>query len=248
MNFQEEDIQTLARLAEFYWESHNMGERSEYVYPSLPEPYVNLYFPLKPGNHATIKGISSTTDYFRMNTKIFGVRLFLEGFYQLHLCQPAVIANQILDFREIGRQSEANLAEAIAQSDTFESRVELFRSYLWQKLENPLKNKARDISEAFRYLVINYQNPGVIQSYSEKSGFSTRTISRWFNHDIGISPKKIARIVRFNKALYALHAEKETGFYFDFGYFDQAHFLREFKEFTGITPEAYLKMVSDLYN
>jgi AraC-like DNA-binding protein len=94
----------------------------------------------------------------------------------------------------------------------------------------------------------SYKALNIISKYAEKKELSSRTINRWFVNEIGISPKKLSRVMRFHKALLVLHSYKEAGFYIDVGYFDQAHFIKEFKEFTGQSPEAYLTMVSDLYN
>ena len=75
-----------------------------------------------------------------------------------------------------------------------------------------------------------------------------------FDNLVGISPKYYAKITRFNKAAQAMDRNPEaplTHTALDHGYYDQAHFIKEFKEFSGITPSFYRKNkagASDFYN
>lgn len=248
MDYQKEISETRNSCIDCYWESHEMNGEQSYVYPSVPEPYINIYFPVDSSEKAQIKGISSRSDFFEMKSKLFGVRFFLKGYYQLKLKPAHQVSDTIQDLDLISGAVETELSTSIAQADSFSNRVQIFQNYFERKLQSKISSREQNISEAFQYLVNNYRSPNVIQDYSSSSGYSTRTIHRWFSKDIGISPKKLGRIARFHQALSGLHGSKESGFYFDCGYFDQAHFIREFREFTGITPEEYFRIVSDLYN
>jgi methylphosphotriester-DNA--protein-cysteine methyltransferase len=66
-----------------------------------------------------------------------------------------------------------------------------------------------------------------------------RQLRRLFDRYIGLGPKMFARIVRFQSVLHSmLRVPKHvwSDLYFDFGYYDQAHFIREFKHFFGTPP------------
>lgn len=78
-----------------------------------------------------------------------------------------------------------------------------------------------------------------------------RHLERQFDRTVGISPKRLARIVRFQRALRLLHAQPETpGLHspatsgvataLECGYADQPHFIREFTELSGCSPGAHL--------
>lgn len=247
MNYREE---TLDRLnVDCFWESHEMGNRKEYRYPSLPEPYINLYFPVNSTEPALIKGISSKTDYLSMRSKLFGVRLFLRGYFQLNLEPVNKVSNQLILLDLIGKEDETILGKDISNASSFDERIRIFRLYFEKKRqEYTLGEKETRISEAFQYLVDHYKSSNIVLEYSGKAGISERTLNRWFYEYINIPPKTLARIARFNSALYHLHAYEDPGFYYDYGYFDQAHFIREFKSFTGMAPGAYINYTSDLYN
>lgn len=71
------------------------------------------------------------------------------------------------------------------------------------------------------------------------TGLSPRQLRRLFAYYIGDSPKTFGKVVRFQHLLHAqptaqsLRAEK---LFFDAGYYDQAHFIKDFKHLYGITP------------
>lgn len=70
-------------------------------------------------------------------------------------------------------------------------------------------------------------------------GWSRRRLERAFLRDVGVSPKRFARIVRLNAALASLTGgdrESAVDVALDAGYFDQAHLLRDFRALAGATP------------
>jgi AraC-like DNA-binding protein len=88
---------------------------------------------------------------------------------------------------------------------------------------------------------------------SEKLSISTKNLERKFSCLLGKSPKQFAKIVRFQHVLCGLSnysADNLTHFAFDNGYYDQAHFIKDFKSFTGYTPGEYFSSpacVSDYF-
>ena len=79
--------------------------------------------------------------------------------------------------------------------------------------------------------------------------YSERHLTRLFNNSLGYSPKTYVRIVRFQYAIEKLTEKADyyenniSDYIQELGYSDQAHFQREFKEFTGITPKSFLKFL-----
>ena len=71
---------------------------------------------------------------------------------------------------------------------------------------------------------------------------SVRQLQRGFQRVIGTSPKVFARILRFHEAQRHLMFDPDadlTGLAYECGYFDQAHFIKDFKAFVGKTPSEY---------
>jgi AraC-like DNA-binding protein len=81
-----------------------------------------------------------------------------------------------------------------------------------------------------------------IQSLERQTGFSRRYIDRLFNRSVGLSPKTLAVIYRFQRFYRKWAAGSDFDALkdelFDY-YYDQSHFTREFKRMTGYSPQRY---------
>jgi AraC-like DNA-binding protein len=91
---------------------------------------------------------------------------------------------------------------------------------------------------SIKYMVAHNGNIP-IHEIASQAGFSTRQFERKCNEYLGLSPKLFARITRFSKAYRLREHFPEmswTSIAYKCGYFDQMHFIRDFKEFAGVTP------------
>jgi AraC-like DNA-binding protein len=81
-------------------------------------------------------------------------------------------------------------------------------------------------------------------------GYSHKHVIELFRDQVGIRPKLLARIVRFDRLVQHLK-QGGTGTWADlaleFGYYDQAHLVRDVKQFAGITPTQVRPIVADIY-
>lgn len=134
------------------------------------------------------------------------------------------------------------LSEKIFAAQDFASRVRLFEKFF-------LADGNRDISVqgavSSTLLLLNKSQGGMtVAGLADELGYSTRHVSRMFSDALGYSPKQYACIVRFQCALETLidHPEYSVSQYMGLlGYSDQAHFQRECKSFTGLTPKQIAK-------
>lgn len=81
-----------------------------------------------------------------------------------------------------------------------------------------------------------------VKHWAEYANLSERQFNRKFNNVIGVSPKEYIKIIRFNKVLHLFddnNAENLSSLAHQCGYYDQAHFIKDFKEYTGTTPTGY---------
>jgi methylphosphotriester-DNA--protein-cysteine methyltransferase len=74
-------------------------------------------------------------------------------------------------------------------------------------------------------------------------GYSQRYLAMKFDRFVGLGPKTLAEVVRFQNRFVHLtrFGSAEGTLSFDDDYYDQSHFTKEFKRFSGLPPAAYLK-------
>ena len=80
-----------------------------------------------------------------------------------------------------------------------------------------------------------------VDAAAARSGLSRRTVERLFLRDVGLTPKRLQRISRIQAVLRRVHGGSSfTAAALDAGYYDQPHFLRDFRELAGTTPSEFL--------
>lgn len=85
---------------------------------------------------------------------------------------------------------------------------------------------------------------GRVADLASQAGLAPKSFSSVFRRACGVTPKRFAEVMRHQAFLAALPAEGElrpwSTLIADHGYFDQAHFIREFRRFTGMSPSEYV--------
>lgn len=90
-----------------------------------------------------------------------------------------------------------------------------------------------------------------VSSVADRLGMSPRTLRRRFIAATGLAPKRYGCLARFQRAARRIAAEPVRGWAelaLELGYFDQAHFVREFRAFSGLTPTAFAPRSAVEYN
>lgn len=82
-----------------------------------------------------------------------------------------------------------------------------------------------------------------VTGLAESLRTSPRTLQRLFARDVGISPKRLARIVRFQRVFAAWREDPDSlaRVAAECGYFDHAHLVRDFRELAGLPPATFLE-------
>lgn len=81
-----------------------------------------------------------------------------------------------------------------------------------------------------------------IKELINATGYSHCCVDRVFKSNVGVSVKKYASIIRLQQAIDIVKINKGDEIYERLGFYDQAHFIHEFKSYTSITPAMYVKM------
>ena len=140
---------------------------------------------------------------------------------------------------EKNRVSEVE--EKLAVVSTDKQRLKIVEQFLLSQLKDIQTDKL--IIEAVKLI---YQSHGAIRikELNERLFISQSPFEKRFRKVVGTTPKKFASIVRFNTVLNNLNESKSlTEICYENNFFDQAHFIKDFKQFTGDTPENFKRFL-----
>ncbi|MDX9771588.1 MAG: helix-turn-helix domain-containing protein [Tenuifilaceae bacterium] len=150
--------------------------------------------------------------------------------------------NQSIPLKYIDRVLEKELFPRLQDAETFEQRAEIVNSHFTTLLE---KNYANFEFQRVSHIVNTIKSSkGLIgvDSLSSEACLSRKQFERVFTKHIGSTPKQYLKTVRLQHSLHLKSKDKDkslTQLAYDCGYYDQSHFINEFKQQTGHTPKQY---------
>jgi AraC-like DNA-binding protein len=193
------------------------------------------------GSH--VIGIRKESLIISQTTKqnLFCIRFKLGGIYPFFKIPVHLFANGFFQLQELFGNEFAELEERLYEAADNSQRIVLVEYYLLKKLHYKLDD----------YLFVGKCYQAIFSSNAIKvndlvSRFNTnyKTLERKFFNVLGLSPSELIKIKRFNNAvllMYACKYDSLTSIGYECGYFDQAHFIRDFKQLTGYSPKEFIK-------
>lgn len=179
--------------------------------------------------------------------EIFGVR-FMPGYLPagLKTVLKDLIEKRILLYDLI---ENVDIINRMSQENDFYQRIRVFLEE-YTKFEHKREKPYGKVELCMSVKDMVYNSNGTIKVYelSEKTGYTERYINKVFIELMGFSPKTFCKIIQFQKALEVLNygpTDKMTKVAVDLGYYDQAKFIKDFKEYAGITPNRYLRKIQE---
>ncbi|HUZ61681.1 MAG TPA: helix-turn-helix domain-containing protein [Hanamia sp.] len=195
----------------------------------------------------TKAGITGISDSFKIFKNSINTGTILVYFTEVGLtCFTSTPANELfnqsISLENIfDKHKVSETEEKLAFAKTDKQRIHIVEYFLLSQLKDIQKDKL--IIEAVQLI---YQSKGTIQikELNKKLFISQSPFEKRFRKLVGTSPKKFASIVRFNSVLDNLKNTKSlTEICYENNFFDQAHFIKNFKQFTGDTPENFKRFL-----
>ena len=186
--------------------------------------------------HAWEFGYPRRTRSVGVHVKPWGLAPFLP-MPAAELCDRPVTVEQVW-----GRRAIADLRDRLATADGPHEMLTLFEEELMRRLrETAGLGLVRHTSS-----VITATSGAVpVGDLSAAAGVSNTHLAQQFKALIGVTPKRLARSQRFASTMLAIDPAEPIDWgdvTARAGYFDQAHFGHEFREFTGLTPTRYIEV------
>lgn len=175
---------------------------------------------------------------------------FREGMAYPVLQLPlGLLRNQVLPADLTLDPEISRLREQLVNAPTPEEKFAFTRAFLTKRIA---RNIVIHPAVAFGVQKI-LANPAqvTVDAVARKTGWSHKHLVTLFDKFVGVSPKEFVRICRFQKAVAAIGeatAVNWSTIVHDCGYYDQAHFIKDFKRFSGLSPVAYLHERGDDLN
>ena len=171
----------------------------------------------------------------------FAIRFYPYGFANFITTPINNLANKetLLNLL-FGEEVSEILENKIIQATKTADRIAIIESFLLDTLND--KTTIDKIVETSNDAMISTSGNTSINSLVKDDLSKRRQLERKFKKQIGISPKQLGKVIRLQAALKMLlnkKGENLTHIAYENEYYDQAHFIRDFKEFTGITPSEF---------
>jgi AraC-like DNA-binding protein len=144
----------------------------------------------------------------------------------------------------IGREA-AELAERLYETPSWTERLAQLERVVAKRVIGSPRLPA-ELEWAWRRLLAS-DGALPIGALAAELGWSRRHLAATFGREVGMPPKALARLLRFERAVKRLRDGAELGeVALESGYYDQAHFNRDFKQFAAQTPTEYVTSVQDI--
>ena len=230
-------------VAHFYQFTYT--EENPVINGAVPDGATDMIFDTDSGIamlSGSVESIMETT--FEQGHTYFGARLRPGAFEHFGGISASELIGTSVPLSDIfGNKTAENVLSSMDFSHRIESFNEDLSDFLIQQSEIP--------PLVCGILSHIYERRGDI-SISELESmlfYSRRHLVRIFGAYIGMDIKSFCRIVRFQSALSALNSGSGkllTDIAQEYGYYDQTHFQKEFKEFALLTPKVYIKTLNDM--
>ena len=170
-----------------------------------------------------------------------GIEFSPMGAYRLFRVRQAELKNRIFLIGEILGKSASDIQEAIANTAAVDGKIRLVQQYLIKLLSDSGADPVLD------YCIGEIEGSKGLMTVGElerRTGYSSRWLYDKFIGKVGLSPKNLSSVIRFTQFYKRWAKDPGADFYKDDIYhffYDQAHFIKDFKRFTGLSPLKFVR-------
>jgi AraC-like DNA-binding protein len=248
----------LAHLVHCYFVSDGGGQPYNRDELLLPDGYAELVFAFDAGYQRWQVGQVTSRVVMRSSYLIGGrshsvftsgspQRLYLVGvkldprFLRQIIKTPLdEFCDATLSLVDLNNAALLALEDEVAQPKSIDGIAHTLNRFFLNALRNPLP-----ADEPVNHLLRDihaHRGAVAIERFARDVPLDARTLARRFCASVGMTPKKYARIVRFKHSYHQLIASAGNGRMADHldGYYDQSHFNKDFRHFTGAAPSALM--------
>lgn len=208
-------------------------------YRVVADGCIDIFFELNNPQENFVMGFCKKFTEFPLENSFnyVGVRFLPTMFPQLFRINAAELSNRFEDLRLVAPETAGFIAHHFKPEHQTTEIASIFDQYFLTLIA-----KHRFDSDPRLYGAITriLQQHGMVDVEKDlDTGISPRQLRRIFEYYVGDTPKTFSKVVRFQNILRAkpsAQSLRQNKLFFDAGYYDQAHFIKEFRNFYGVTP------------
>lgn len=236
----------LAAWVEHYWHVRwDLRGLPPQQQATLPHPNVHL---VVEQGQARIYGVQRGRFVRQLQglDQVFGVKFKAGGFYPFYGHAVSELLNQSVDVTDCFGPRGAELTGQVLAAADFAAMCAAAESFLLLRLPAADAQVAR----IGRMLERIAQDTSIVSvdDVIAMSGLNKRGLQRLFQRYVGVGPKWVIQRYRLHEAIAQVQAGKTlswTALALELGYFDQAHFVRDFRQLVGMAPGEYQKSLAE---
>lgn len=197
-----------------------------------------------PFTRCTIRGLRTSKKYFiriRGQFISFTVKFNTTGMYRLLGIPMDQFRDRAVSGCDIHVLPFENITRQLLYAKDIQTCIDIVEPYLLRLVSRHLP--VSGVTDQAVELLRQQKGSASISDLAANSNLSIRQLERNFIREIGVSPKIYARMLRFQHLLQNRITnpdQKWAALAYDNDYFDQMHLIKEFKQFLGTTPSAFV--------
>jgi len=247
----------------WYWEGAPQTHQQERLMPNgepsiifnLRDEAIRVYEddPRRSGSYRRAVISGARTNSFVIDTaqedRVFGIQFQAGGAFPFLRMPACEIENRTVELEMVWPRSARELRERLLGATTIDAMFVLAERHLLAELVKPLELHPAVAFARGRFC--KHPHRVSVAGVLGEIGLSQRRFIQLFHEQVGLTPKAFCRVRRFQRILETVHGAAEVdwaGVAVDCGYYDQAHFIHDFREFSGLTPSLYLARATEHLN
>ncbi|EOQ90561.1 DNA-binding helix-turn-helix protein [Leptospira yanagawae serovar Saopaulo str. Sao Paulo = ATCC 700523] len=169
------------------------------------------------------------------------VRFYPYGFSMIHNVPMFELSDRETDLRILfGEEKVANILKDLKNSKSTEDRIQCIESFLFSVLKQK-SNLERVVHLVIESLTETRGSTSIV-SFLDHDPAKIRDLERKFLKRVGVSPKTLGKVIRLQTALKLMLEDEPnslTQIAYDSNYYDQSHFIKDFRSLTGLNPKQF---------
>lgn len=234
-------------IAHLYSYTHDQHDNLDVV--AIPDGCIDIMNEVMDGGvHSHVDGtvLKTKIHHHEDNRRYFGLRFYPGVLPDIFAVSMKELVSSQISLEDALKNKE--LVKRLEDADSVDTWFALFlRAYHESMHDKQIERASHAGLIAYlRQRILSTGGQITVKELSEDTLYCTRYLERVFKDAVGISTKQFGKIVRFQNAIQQINhreAEQLTDIALRSGYYDQSHFIKDFKAFSDMSPRQYQKVI-----